>query len=377
MSGSEGGPFRARLIDFRLDEDTGELVPVYGYICGQTLCGERHQARWVDVIPAGEPGESIDVYASASECRKREPYTAIEYVAKSCNPPFGVSQIVKVTFTIFGPHLACFDDDCPDTELVWNGSSAWVGTLPMVTGSLTLTLTCPSPPTTPWFTLTISGSCVSSPYPIPAIVSCVHPFTAGGGAPVLFLQACCDNEPQGGSATSLTFRITGYTLYRYLARAVDIVSWSSGGFRTVYAFAECCPDPDDCPVEEDCCGCDVSPRQWTFTVSGVTTRTPPVGAPCTMCADWNTTWVITYLGLITCRWEADHPGICTPGPPWILSCDAPGGVWRLTTSNFAGVASYELSIAAWECFGPNTMIRTSDGHGGCKDFPATLTLTAV
>ncbi len=340
---------RARLVS----SENGKKVFVY--TCGKNFCdGTRFQARLIDTV-AGQKR-----FAFVSECRHPTTFQPIEFVLKAVVPPFGISTVVKFQLNLVStPTNACFGSSrCPTVDLIWDGAVSWLGTITLMAGSIGIEFKWTGTEFRVIFTGCLTGF-------IPAAISCPWPFTAGGGAPLGAVDASCCGGISQPNPTVVTYTVSGYTKWRYVARLVDVVNGKKR-----FAVSNCCVTPPDCPVLQDCCGCEVNPLQWSFPVAGVANGT------CAVCTNFNTTWTITNSA--TCTWTADHPGICTPGTPWSLNCDAGAGVWRLTTSNFGGhSAIYELPVADWKCFGPNLMVRTQDYAVACSGFPSTLLLTAV
>lgn len=373
MSSGSGTPFdpllwklRGRVVD--LDPDGRKVA---AYACGKTVCDPaRHQARLVDVY------DGKKVYAMASECfHAPDGQDSLTTVA-GCNPPFGLPNLLKVQFTVLSGQECFTQNACPVVTLTHDaGSGTWTGTLPLIAGTLNLEFSCgwsvgggSSDPDDD-YTLTISSPglvCLPIDYPIYAFRNCRLPFRAGGAAPILLTGACCGfGHPD--ESISLAFTVTGYTLDRFVGRLVD----QDADGKKVFAVGECCTPDGVCPITEDCCGCDVSPRVWSFTVAGVVNGPGP--PPCA-CAGFNANWTVEYVG--GCTWQTlTSAGVCTPGPPWSLNCD--GVNWLLSTSAFGGTATYASPVASWKCFGPNTFTRLTDHDPSCISFPGSIVLTAA
>lgn len=346
---------RTRLVDKK------DGIPTYAYACGVNFCNPsaRFEGRFIDIV------DGEQVYGVMSECRHPAHYTPITFVRKDIVPPFGISSVIQFQIVLVStPTNNCFGDSrCPVFDLVYGGGDSWFGSITLQSGSIGIEFKYTgSIAGVPQFRVIFTG-CIDAFLPTP--VTCYWPFLAGGAGPLPQVNAlCCDGILQP-NPTVVEVIIRGYTLWRYAARFVDVV-----GGEDVYAYAECCPDVTDCPVTDTCCGCEVSPFQWGFDVSGVANGT------CVTCVNFNAHWIISYVG--SCIWNANHLGICTPGPPWNLGCN--GTHWILSTSTFAGhLAEYRLPVADWLCFGPNTMIKTIDYNVVCSSgtFPATITLNAV
>jgi len=336
--------YRGRFLDYI----NGQKA--FAFACGKDWCHPaRMQGRFIDVV------DGYPVYAVASECRHPTEYKPLHYVDKACTPPFGLTNVIKIQINLIStPANNCWGSSrCPTVELTWDGTS-WKGTFILLSGSLGIEFKCVSGV----YSVVFSGCIVAT---VPAVQSCDYPFIAGGGAPIPAVDtSCCDGFAQ--PTTNIVFTVWSYTLWRFVGRFVDIRSGLP-----VYSISECCEPPHTCPLDVACCGCEASPLQWTFDVTGVT------DAACVVCTLFNDTWIITYSS--TCTWTADHAGICTPGTPWTLACF--DTVWRLSTSSFLGAAAvYEIPVADWLCFGPNTLTKVQD-HAACSTFPSTITLNAV
>lgn len=344
---------RSRLIDVR------NGVKRLGYACGHTVCNASvFQARLVDNRLLAD-GKRWKRFGFTSECRHPTISTQPirNFYKQDCAPPFGVSERVYLELIVSGG-VACWQNVCTRLELVWNGTD-WTGVVQLVNGVLNLKWNCDSLGNS---TLTFSGTCLYAPAGQSTPASCYYPYTTGGSIPITFKASCC-STPLDQSVT-LTYNVRGYTKDVYLARLIDV----RNGVKR-FGFNECCDPVYQCSVA-DCCGCRVSPREWQFSIAGVTdgTCSPP------QCTNYNRTWKIAYQG--NCIWNTGgFGGICTPGDPWALTCD--GAHWTLSTTNAGGGAAvYQLALAAWKCLGPNTMAKVSD-HGACGGFPASVTLTAV
>ncbi len=341
---------RARLVDVRNSRKE------FAYSCGINFCDLNpvFQGRLVDYVGGKKR------FAVASECRHpTQGFQNVTFVRKDLVPPFGISSVIKFQFNLISTPLnACFGSSrCPIAELVWDSADSWVGTIELTGGDIGVEFTW----TGSQFRIVFTGCLTGFAN---AVISCYWPFEAGGGATLGSVDAaCCGGIPQ--PSTIFTFNVWSYTNWRYAGRLIDI----RDGVK-LFAVGECCPPEPSCPLEIDCCGCEVNPLQWAFRVAGV------VNGTCGGCTGFNTDWTLTYSD--TCRWTSGDAGICTPGDSWSLNCAPGDGVWRLGTSTVAGhSAIYELSVDSWSCFGPNVMNRVQDYTVSCTNFPSTITLTAV
>lgn len=338
--------------------ENGEKVIVYG--CGQTVCTDKvFQGRLIDV----DDTRGMKIFGVASECMNLDTiYNDIHKVATDCNPPWGISSLLEVVFAISG-NSNCWLTPCPRIVLTWDGVK-WAGTLDLLSGSIALELNC----TLGSYSMTLTSACFSPAQTVDVLASCTFPFIAGGGTIVTLDPSCCSGIVT--SSTEITFMIFGVTPNRYLARLVDVV-----GGEKIFMTAVCCPSRSGCLTGDDCCGCEVSPLQWSFSVAGVT-----AAAAGSCCDGFNGHWTLTYVGnpAAPCLWDVeDNSGVCTPGPPYSLRCDQANGVWRLTTSTpTGGAAKWELDVASWECLGPNTL-NLVDAASACTGWPTSITITAV
>ncbi len=345
---------QGRLIDTRPGEK------VFAYACGRTFCQDAvFEARLVSTDVNG-----VKRFAASSECRHPRVWYDVQFIGTGCETLAPVSDRLLFILGVQTPSaagMACWTEACPSAELTYDGAK-WVGSLTMASGTLGVEISCLAALT---WQLKLTGACITpNPMTFPLVVSCHYPWQAGYSGPATFTAGCCDGEPQ--SPQPVTMSAYSYTRDRRRARLV-----SAAGPLKIFAGAECCRDLTDCPIEDDCCGCEVSPREWSFSVAGVANGT------CATCTDFNSTWSVVYKG--GCLWtERTSGGICTPGTPWTLACSA--GTWTLSTSNIEGAAVYTRSQANWladGCFGPHTLVRTADHTPRCSNFPATVTLTAV
>jgi len=132
--------------------------------------------------------------------------------------------------------------------------------------------------------------------------------------------------------------------------------------------ASCAVDPFDCcpgsgvgvPIES-CDACTVAPSQWKVTLTGIVS-----GGDCdddlpADCDGYNGTFLLNYQS--GCLWLGDLSGNpCrddSAGDDAItLSYDAVADLWQLQTTNGP---SWQVSGAAWDCLGPNTLTQLSAG----------------
>lgn len=371
MTSQLNKPVRTRLVG-----ETGGRK-IFAIDCGGNACnGGAFGARGVDVV------RQRKVFAFASECLHRlDLGVPLGFVHIDCNPPYGIPTVVKLKLQFTDTdidQITCWGTACPTAYLTYSEiTDSWLGSISVLTGTIDIEFWCdPDEPIGGYrYFVSFSGDCIENEsgsgggtQTFPLLLECVWPFRAGSLWPVPgIFRDCCDEIPQGDH--QISFSVTGVTLDRYLSRLVDALHG-----RKVFSIGECCPE-DECEVDETCCGCEASPRTWSFTVSGVIQAfpSPSCTTPDSDCPAFNRTWTVDYVG--SCRWEADHPGICTPGPPWQLTCD--GDVWRLQTTNGGGGATtYELAVSSWKCFGPNVMTKVTESIL-CTGFPSTITLTAV
>lgn len=373
----------------------GNENKVYGYAGGRLLCdpGSRFLGRLADFRehPTIE-GEHLPIYLVSGECFKR---VGVDYIDYTCPSGVGtgsgsgtpityrISTIIKVQLNLTTTSV-CFDDNiCPSTELTFdNITSSWRGSISIGGTSAAISFGCLGDPTYP-FIVTIGDICrgtASLTPSLPLTPSCEFPFRAGAAWPFTVPQNCCGNFLT--AQLNIAVVVTGFQKARYLGRLVGYEPPGPGSQeRPIYAVAEKCPTPGPCPEPETtCCGCEVSPNQWSFSIGGIIDPPPP--GPCTACANFNGTWILTRRGNDTCQWFSDDAGSCTPGSSWTLSCGGPSGTtWQLQTQSMLGgtpgAQSYTLSAASWNCLGANTLTRVDADTGNCQGFPATITLTPV
>lgn len=334
--------------------------------CGHTPCdGNRFLSR--EVAP--------QKFVFVSECRKpHDPTNAVTYVQVAGVPSPGLPTRVRV---ILSPSAfeVCTTKQCWDFELAWDGSKyAGYSIITVSGGSIPITLVPQfSAGVLTGFHLVFSGTCApggdGSFLPFSLVSNCFYPLTLGISSTPLgtIASSCCNGASD--TNTSYSANVIGLTPSRYISRLVG-----SNKGKMVFMFAECC-SPGGCITQVACCGCNNVPTSWQFTVSGVTNGTL-IGCP-GGCAGFNATWTIVYGQPAggTCFWgvpSSESSGVCTPGSPFNLSCD--GTNWILSAQG--NTATYQLSVANWSCFGPNTMSLTLS-TGTCNNWPATVTLAAV
>lgn len=364
MSGSGSGSgfdplnwkLRARVVDQAAD---GRKV--LAFACGELPCnGGIHQGRLVDQLPDGRK-----VFAVASECRHAENPGEEPEIIAGCNAPFGIPNVLKARFAV---DSECFNQSsCPVVFLTHNGAGGWVGTLPVAAGVIDLEFVCNADGSG---TLNMTGACLTSDLPVAAVLECQFPYNVAGGAVMTVTAACCGVEPNPDVIVPFTFEIYGTSLDRYVGRLVD----QTADGKKVFVVGECCVPDNECPVTETCCGCDASPRAWTFSIGGPIVNGVP--GCLTDCGEFVGDWTVTYIG--GCEWRGGGGNVCTPTPAtWRLFCTEVGGVegWLLQTL-YPGGASYFLASTAWACFGPNTMTKTTT-DAACVGFPGSVVLTAA
>jgi hypothetical protein len=333
--------------------------------------------------------DGYPLYAFASECRP-QPMAAgnVNFVCKDvwC-VPFGVTDKIRFKWYVGDYPLTarCFDDPdvCPEVILEHDGDRTWNGSFTMSGGTLdvALVLTDTQDPSRPlaggWPTVrkwevTFSG-CVDPPVTRQANMTYYYPLTGGGqyGGP---LDTDCCNP---GDAPDVAFSVEGFTNRYMLGQHVDQEEVSE------YLSLRCCDDDPDCAVTE-CCGCDVSPYEWSLSVAGVAnqTVTPPTG---TACDCHNGTWTLglTARNSVTgvCTW-ASEPGPCAGAPSagmWQLSCDPGANSVTLSTQHTpggGGQATYTSTLDNWDCMASNVLTLFSNSNH-CQSWPATVTITPV
>lgn len=332
---------------------------VFAFSCGQDVCSDKvFQGRLIHFK------NGMKVFGVASECLNLvEVFNNIQRVKVNCNEPYGISSILVLRLYV-GSNFNCVPTPCPVIPLTYDqAQDKWIGTWHLISGDMTVEFTC----TAGVYTLTFSGPCFdTTSYTV--LKSCSYPFTGGGGIEVILNPDCCQGIVT--TETEILYSIHSATPNRYVARLANV----RGGIK-VFATAICCPPQGTCTTGADCCGCDVSPVQWSFSMAGV-----GAGAAGSCCSGYNGHWILTYTGTVAvpCAWTVvGHAGVCTPGSPYTLTCDATNGVWRLTTSSPAGgAAKWEISVASWDCLGPNTLTLV-DPAEACIGWPDSVTITPV
>lgn len=364
--------FRARSVD------VDDMRKVFAYACGQQMfcglgIGKRFQAREMEIVPL--PGGGLrKVYGTASECREQ---VGVEFVEPSAYSGSGVcartSSVVRLKLN-FETASVCIDDLCPTADLTYDEiSDGWYGTIRFGGSDVLAELKCTKGSSAYDWTVRIFYGCPGlSVVSLPLFVTCDSPLTAGASWPIVIPPGCCGNALEGSTTVAVT--VEGMTKARYVGRFTQVVPrFPSGRPIKVFTIGTCCPDPADCaPPSIACCGCDVNPNQWSFTVSGIV---PKSGSTCLNCPDFNGTWTLTRAGVDVCEWYSTGAGVCTPGAPWRLICA--GSVWRLSTTSFGGGATtYELAVGSWNCLGSNTLTQVGS-HGSCEGFPGTIEVSPV
>lgn len=336
------------------------------------------------------------VYGLADKCREfNDPYSPYgpylpddpyhrPRVEKPCNPPWGIYRQILLRLSLTG--TACFGNTCPAVVLTYDENDRkWKGGLRLEGGgSIAVEYECQAPSGVGIKrigTLTFKGNCIGSDAYSPGSISfpinagCDGttgtglPYLGGESFPFNIKASCCGQNPNDTSPVQIAATLTLSDLSRPVWPA-RLVGFRGG--KKLFAKPDDCPKLNRCPNTDTCCGCEASPNTWAMTVAGVTNATP---VTCTECPSFNGDWQLVYRG--GCRWSAVHPGVCTPGTPWSLSCNAGDGLWTLTTSAAPVAAVYTLAVSAWRCFGPNVMTLTTPDTVRCSSFPPTLTLTAA
>lgn len=338
----------------------------YLFSCGHTPCdANRFIGRLV----------KPSTYLMASQCRRSSrPGNKVTYVPLAGFPSPGIPTTVRCSF---GPvsYSPCFVNQCNDLELDWDGSQYSGFSIPLSSGSIPITIT-------PVFIagnfstwhFNMIGSCAPGGATtfMNVGLSCYAPMQGGTSAPLGAIPSiCCSSAVDPNS--SYFCNIFGCTPNRVLGRCIG----SKNGMR-VYIFGECCA-PSICNAGVSCCGCTAVPVAWKFSIAGITNGTL-VGCP-GGCTGFNGTWTLVYgqpSGSSPCTWgvpSTESGGVCTPGSPWNLSCDANN--WILQTQTGGNIV-YTAPRSGFRCMGstslvPNVMTLFSVGTS-CLTPPATINI---
>lgn len=168
------------------------------------------------------------------------------------------------------------------------------------------------------------------------------------------------------------------------SRAISSVGGSVTG--TVTTYSSCCcissssSSSSSSLFSGPCCGCEVVPRMYQLTVSGITADgflgCEGDGDLVNDCPEVNGTWTMILRG--DCGWYVSGLFVCAAPPAretWSLYCDATDFILQLEcTAGF--VDQWKKSKASWDCLGSNTL-ALFDGSGCCASLPANITVVPV
>lgn len=130
---------------------------------------------------------------------------------------------------------------------------------------------------------------------------------------------------------------------------------------------QCCAG-DQVP---NCCGCDLSPFEWTFSLSGIG-GTHLCGFDFVSCTNVDGDYTLTYIGGASCQWTATGGTSSCGQVTADLVCDAT--YWYVEFQLGAVVvATYRLLRSSWNCLAANTLDLMAGSS--CTGWPSTLTIT--
>ena len=391
---------RSRLIDY------SDGHKVFGYACGNTLydTNTNKERMWIDgfpdpfpIVPTYFQGRFIGwrngkkLFGITSECYPQPmDYPNVEFVCKDvwC-VPYGVTSVIRIKFTagLYPITSACFDppSPCPEAYLLYDGGRTWSGGWEMANGSVlgvNLVLTDLQDPDRPlldgWpvvrkWEITFQA-CESPPRTMHAHISKYYPLTGGGQYGGTLNMSCCATQ----DAPDLGWKIEGFTNRRQAGKFIDLP-----GNRKLFATADCCSPDADCLIG-NCCGCEVTPYEWTFSIEGAANGPGPP-FPGTACNCHNGTWRLRLTGEDTltgfCTWSSQpfvSPCVTSPASGmWTLRCDPANNLVTLGSQNTTGgggTATYITTLDAWNCLGSNVLTLSGTPPAICIGWPATVTI---
>ncbi len=165
------------------------------------------------------------------------------------------------------------------------------------------------------------------------------------------------------------------------ARYFDLaITWPSAG-HFVHQFldkvqpyqiiANPCP-AQACPGDQVCAGCAAVPAKWQFTISGVSSVSPP---PPDYCSGLNGTWITDAQVPGPCQW---FKYVQLPYALVGFEIYGPGygdNLWHLTVSYYGLDYTLDPSVTPFNCLGANVLSGPGpDAVPTCQGYPATITI---